>query len=695
MTALFPRHRVAPTPAVRQLGERPSSRPVIALERVSKTYGSGEAAVRAVSGVDLVVERGDYLAIMGASGSGKSTLMNIIGCLDTPTQGRYRLDGVDVRLLDEHQLAVIRNRKIGFIFQNFNLIPRTKALENVALPLSYMKVRAAERQERAMAALEAVGLADRAHHRPNELSGGQQQRVAVARAIVTEPVLLLADEPTGALDSHASEEVLALFDQLNAAGRTVVVITHEAEVARHAHRVIRMRDGQIIEDVRFGMNLIGPLRFAVRGINANRMRSLLTTLGILIGVASVIVLLAVGTGSSAAVKKSIARLGTDTLTVSRSANGNGRAGGTGGGGFAGGPGGGGGFGGGAGAGGAAAANSGSRTQSTNLTLDDANALLSKSAAPDVGDIAPVVTASSVTAGYTGVTHTVGSFVGSTPSYLTINNDVVQYGSSFSDSDYTDRADVAVIGTTVADDLFGSASSAVGQTVQFNGKNYIVRGVLKSKGTTGSNDQDDIVIAPLTSVEDEFTGVGQSLSSIAVQATGSGTVTKAQNEIYTVLDSRHNVTSTTRDFTVQNPSSIVATATSSTRTLTILLGAVAAISLLVGGIGVMNIMLVTVTERTREIGIRKAIGAGKADIVIQFIAEAMLLSAIGAALGVVVGLIGSQFTIVGVEPVVATWSVFLAFGVAVATGLFLRYLPSQSSGQPEADRRASLRVRTHD
>jgi len=232
------------TPPVRQ------RRPVIRLEHVAKTYGAGDTAVHAVRYVDLSVERGEYLAIMGASGSGKSTLMNIIGCLDDPSRGRYLLDGIDVRLLDEHQLSVIRNRKIGFIFQSFNLIPRTRAIDNVALPMSYAKVPAAERKRRALAALEAVGLSERADHLPTQLSGGQQQRVAVARAIVTEPVLLLADEPTGALDTHASAEVLALFDELNAQGRTVVVITHEQEVADHAKRVIRMRDGEVYSDLR-------------------------------------------------------------------------------------------------------------------------------------------------------------------------------------------------------------------------------------------------------------------------------------------------------------------------------------------------------------------------------------------------------------------------------------------------------------
>jgi len=226
----------------------PRRRPVIDLDRVGKTYGQGAATVHAVGSVSLMVQPGEFVAIMGASGSGKSTLMNLIGCLDEPSRGRYRLDGVDVRTLDERQLATIRNRKIGFIFQSFNLIPRTRAIDNVALPLSYARVRTRERQERATGALAAVGLSERMSHLPTELSGGQQQRVAIARAIVTEPVLLLADEPTGALDSHSTKDVLELFDQLNATGRTIVVITHEDEVAKHARRVVRMRDGEIVSD---------------------------------------------------------------------------------------------------------------------------------------------------------------------------------------------------------------------------------------------------------------------------------------------------------------------------------------------------------------------------------------------------------------------------------------------------------------
>src|SRR3954451_7966367 len=233
------------------------ARPVVELRSITKVYGGADMVVRAVDGVDLVVERGEFLAVMGASGSGKSTLMNIIGCLDTPSSGRYLLDGVDTRRLDERRQALVRNRKIGFIFQSFNLIPRTTAAANVELPLAYSGIKPAERKARALAALERVDLGDRLSHVPSKLSGGQQQRVAVARAIVTNPVLLLADEPTGALDSHSTAEILGLFDELNLAGRTLVVITHEDEVASRAKRIVRLRDGEIVMDERVAP-LVGP-----------------------------------------------------------------------------------------------------------------------------------------------------------------------------------------------------------------------------------------------------------------------------------------------------------------------------------------------------------------------------------------------------------------------------------------------------
>jgi putative ABC transport system ATP-binding protein len=224
--------------------------PVIAIRNVTRTYEMGDIQVQALAGVSLVIDRGEFVAIMGASGSGKSTLMNIIGCLDVPSHGRYWLDDVDVRTLDETALARIRNRKIGFVFQSFNLIPRTTALSNVELPLSYAGVGSKERRARAVAALELVGLSDRADHLPSELSGGQQQRVAVARAIVTNPSLILADEPTGNLDTKSSEDIMTVLDELNQAGRTIVLITHEADIANHARRVVRLRDGLVVSDER-------------------------------------------------------------------------------------------------------------------------------------------------------------------------------------------------------------------------------------------------------------------------------------------------------------------------------------------------------------------------------------------------------------------------------------------------------------
>jgi putative ABC transport system ATP-binding protein len=226
------------------------TRPVIAVRDLTKVYGTGEATVHALRGVSLTVHPGDYVAIMGSSGSGKSTLMNILGALDVPTSGTYLLDGVDVSTLADRQLALVRNRLIGFIFQAFNLIPRTSALANVELPLAYAGVKPRERRRRAIAALEVVGLLDRARHEPNQLSGGQQQRLAVARALVTEPALLLADEPTGNLDSHSTDDLLNVFDDLSASGRTIVLITHEPDVGARAKRLIRLVDGRIVEDIR-------------------------------------------------------------------------------------------------------------------------------------------------------------------------------------------------------------------------------------------------------------------------------------------------------------------------------------------------------------------------------------------------------------------------------------------------------------
>ena len=414
------------------------------------------------------------------------------------------------------------------------------------------------------------------------------------------------------------------------------------------------------------MNVRESARFAVRGVTANPLRTALTTLGILIGVAAVIVLVAVGNGSSAAVKESLSRLGSNTLTVQASQGGTGgRVGGPGG--FGGGP---------------PGVSSGTQTRTAELTLEDARAIADTEHAPHVLRVAPRVSASSVTATYDGATHSVSSFIGTSPSYLTIDDDSVATGTAFTDEDYTGRRRVALLGSSVAEDLVGGdGTDAVGKTVQFDGIGFTVIGILTDKGSTGPQDEDDRVLAPLPAVQDTLTGYG-SLSAISVQAVDADSVPTAQAEVEDILDSRHHVTSDDADYSIQNPTSLLTAVTSTSQTFTVLLASVAAISLLVGGIGVMNIMLVTVTERTREIGIRKAIGARRGDIVGQFLLEAVLLSLFGGLMGVLVGLVGSRFEIVGVQPVVSLSSVVLAFGVAVGTGLFFGLYP--------ANRAAALR-----
>ena len=400
------------------------------------------------------------------------------------------------------------------------------------------------------------------------------------------------------------------------------------------------------------MSLREIVRFALLGINANRLRSALTMLGILIGVGAVIVLVAVGNGSSVAVQKSLTRLGTNSLTVLSGQRGRFGPGTT----------------------GAASASSARK-----LTIDDAVALSDTSQAPDIKTASPVVS-TSASCVYAGTSHTT-TITGTWPSYFEASNSPVSKGSYLSNDDVTDGRRTLVIGQTVVDDLFGTVDP-IGQTLTCGGVPFNVVGVLKTKGSTGFQDADDTAIAPITTVQKSLAGYG-ALSQIVVQATSSKTVDLAQSEITTVLDARHRITSaTSRDYQVLNQASLLQTSADNNRVFTVLLGAVAAISLLVGGIGITNIMLVTVAERTREIGIRKAIGAPRSAVLGQFLVEATLLSVIGGTLGVVFGLIGSQFKIVGVDPVIVPSSILLAFFVSVIIGLFFGSYP--------ASRAASLR-----
>ncbi|HVW35195.1 MAG TPA: ABC transporter permease [Acidimicrobiia bacterium] len=394
------------------------------------------------------------------------------------------------------------------------------------------------------------------------------------------------------------------------------------------------------------------VRIALRGVGSNKLRSALTVLGILIGVGAVIVLVAVGTGSSAAVQKRIQSLGTNTLTVFNR-------------------------------GGAVRGQVGPQTQRITITDADITALNDKLQAPDLVAASPVVQVNGATATYQSASTPVGQVIGTDPAYMNTTDRHIAAGRGITADDVSSHDRVAVIGETTAANLFPPGANVIGETIQINNVAYTIVGIQAAKGSNGNQDLDDIVIAPSTAVVDTLAGRTTGYSQIVAQAKSSGSMDAAQAEILTVLDSRHDVPDgSTSPFSVLNQGSLLDASESTTRTFTVLLAAVAAISLLVGGIGVMNIMLVSVTERTREIGIRKAIGAPKRAILSQFISEAVILSLLGGAAGVAAGLIGSRFRIVGIQPVVAAYSIPLAFGVAIAVGLFFGIYP--------ANRAASLR-----
>ena len=389
------------------------------------------------------------------------------------------------------------------------------------------------------------------------------------------------------------------------------------------------------------------IRLAIAGATSNKMRSLLTILGVLIGVGAVIILVAVGTGSSAQVQKNIDNLGTNTLTVFSTGRFGGRS------------------------------TTGTQSRAATLTLADVQQIERE---PDVQSVSPV-SSTSETATYNGASDSSTTVTGSTPSYLSASSYRVQAGSSFTSDEVTNRARVAVIGQTVVSDLFGSANP-IGHTIQLGSSSFEVTGVLATKGSSGIQDQDNVVIAPYTAVQDELTGESASFSELLIQGKSSATLDSAESEVQTILAAANNTTVADLPFSIINQASLLSTAESTSSTFTVLLAAVAGISLLVGGIGVMNIMLVTVTERTREIGIRKAIGAPKSAILGQFLCEAVLLSLIGGVGGVICGVVGSQFRIDGVQPVIAPYSIFLALGVSVVVGVFFGFYP--------ANRAASLR-----
>jgi macrolide transport system ATP-binding/permease protein len=632
--------------------------PLIELVDVSKTYRSGELDVQVLHNVSLQVYPGEFIAIMGASGSGKTTLMNILGCLDRPTAGTYRFMGEDVSGFERDELARLRREAFGFVFQSYNLIGTASALENVEVPAVYSGMPPAERDARARELLGSLGLGERLLHRPSQLSGGQQQRVSIARALMNGGRIVLADEPTGALDTKSGVEVMALLRDLSQRGHTVILITHAPEVAAQAKRTIEIRDGRIVGDPgprapdgpaapepvqrgeERGTDVFGgafeAAKTAVRALRANLSRTVLTLLGIVIGVASVIAMLAIGDGAKQVVLDRISAMGTNLLLV-RPGQPNRR-----------------------GVGGTVAS----------LVPEDAEMI---AALPNVLAAVPEL-GGSVTARF-GSSDYQTQATGTSATYPVARNWPLSRGTFFSDADLKSYAAVAVLGQTVADKLFPGDADPVGQYIVLNNVLFQVVGLMAVRGASPQGqDQDDAVLVPLTTGGLRLFGQ-RFLRNITVAVEDVERIDETQDAVTALLQSRHQVT----DFQIRNMASILETATDTQNTLTVLLGSVAAISLLVGGIGVMNIMLVSVTERTREIGIRMATGARMRNILQQFLTEALVVSLLGGAIGVALGLAAAA--VIGAFGTPVQYSigpVLLAFGCAFATGLIFGYMPARKA-----------------
>ena len=636
---------------------------MIELRNVSKTYRMGKIGVQALRNASLKVAPGEFVAIIGPSGSGKSTLLHILGFLDRPDSGSYTLFGKEITNLKDIELALLRNHLAGFVFQQFHLLPRITALENAELPLIYAGKR--HLKEKAKEKIKEVGLSRRASHRPNELSGGEQQRVAIARSLVNEPLLVLADEPTGNLDSKSEKEIVSILKNLHQKGKTVVMVTHEGEIAQHAGRIIRMRDGEIIsdeknktrsreplststnisiDDILSGSHLslgraefVDHLRQAVHAIFSHKMRSILSMLGILIGVSAVITMLALGQGAKESIRQRLASLGSNLLMVrpgSRRLQG-------------------------------VSLEAGAVTR---LTLEDAKAI---GGLPEVKYVSPSTRGSAqlVYGNKNWSTRVQGTGV----NYAPMRASVPTVGRFFSEEEIGRRRKLAVLGTTVVKELFED-SNPVGATIKINRINFQVIGVLPEKGATHWRDQDDVVIIPVTTAMYRLLG-RKYVASIDVEVREAGLMEEAQESIREVLIERHRVRNPDKEsIYIRNMAEIQETIESTTKTMGWLLGSIAAISLLVGGIGIMNIMLVSVTERTREIGLRKAIGARRIDIMTQFLIESILMTVSGGIAGILFGAGASMLLAVfaGWTIKVSLSSVLLAtlFSIAVGVGFGL-------------------------
>jgi macrolide transport system ATP-binding/permease protein len=632
---------------------------MIKVSDVTKVYQMGEVQVHALRGVSLHIREGEFVAIMGSSGSGKSTLMHILGLLDVPDSGNYQINGQEVRGLSEDARAGLRAREIGFIFQQFNLLSRVSARDNVALPLIYGHAPGDKTPDQL---LERVGLGDRKSHAPNELSGGQQQRVAIARALVNGPPVIMADEPTGNLDSESAADILQLLQDLHRSGLTVIMVTHDPEVGAAAERIITMKDGQVLSDTqesvapriepacgrrpRRSTSRRNPFREgaallaqAARSLSANKVRTALSMLGVLIGVAAVISVMALGAGAKVAVEEQISAMGANLLVVQPP-----------------------------------------RPKSRGVSLGAG--VVSRLAVSDAKAIQESIEGVQFACGSVNdsVQVTFGGnnwrteARGVEPAYETIHSMTPQAGRFFTEEECAERARVAVIGTTVYEALF-DGEDPVGQTLRINRNTFEVIGLLPDKGSSASEDENDQVLIPLSTAMRRVFGEDY-VREIEIQVESGDVIDSVEIAVMNLMNERHRVTDPENNgYETRNMADLQSTMASTSNTLSLLLTGVGGISLLVGGIGIMNIMLVSVTERTREIGIRKAIGARRSDILMQFLVEAVAVSLCGGALGIALG-IGFCLAMghlagwaVAVQPVTLIFALTFSVFIGVVFGLW--------------------------
>ena len=634
------------------------SDPLIRLDNISRSYQLGEVTVNALSDITLSIEQGEFVAIMGQSGSGKSTLMNIVGCLDKPSSGHYYVGAVDVAKLSNDELSALRLSTFGFVFQRYQLLANYNAWQNVAMPGIYRHSPPAERQARAKKLLEQLGMAERAEHKPSELSGGQQQRVSIARAMINGAEVILADEPTGALDSASGAQVLELLRELNQQGVTVILITHDKDIAQQANRIVSLKDGRVIDDhhriknrktrrdhshrerdrikVFPNISVFESMAIAIASLRVNLFRTLLTLLGIIIGVASVVLMIAIGEGGKAEVLGRIESIGTNLLSV--------RPGGP-------------------------NLRRGSGDIAT-LTLADADAIAQL---PGVVAVAPERN-SRGTLRY-GKNDYSGRIKGATPAYFTVRDWQLSQGVFFNQSDVDQFASVMVIGATIQDNLFTDNEDPIGRYVLVNSTPYQVIGVLQAKGADPmGGDMDDEVLIPISTARIKMFGRDY-LSSITLKAQSTAQVAQLEQQVQQLLQARHNQ----EDVSVRSTESLVEAVTAAQNTLTLLLGSIAAISLFVGGIGVMNIMLVNVSERRREIGLRIATGAKPGDILRQFNIEALVVCICGGLLGVLLGFGGALLvSYFGIAVAFTALPALLALVTSIMVGLIFGYIPARKA-----------------